>query len=86
MNKESENCLSVCHSSPNGGSPNVLVVQNSPNGDSPNVIGSPNGDSPIMNSPLGYSPLGYSPNRGGPISNIGQKEDERTVPVQDFKV
>ena len=38
MNKESENCYSVCQSSPNGGSPNVLVVQNNPNGDSSNII------------------------------------------------
>ena len=38
MNKESENCQSVCHSSPNGDSPNVLEVQNSPNDDSPNFI------------------------------------------------
>ena len=32
---QSENFYSVCLSSPNSGSPNVLVVQNSPNGDSP---------------------------------------------------
>ena len=54
MNKESENCKSVCHSRPNGDNQSVLIVQNSPI-----VIGSPKGDSPNVNSPNVNSPLEY---------------------------